>query len=85
MSLLPPFAGLPHAAVEGQDRTGGVGGGDASRLPGRGAVEGRQHEGTLPGASKGDASINATVDDRESDRCGGAVFHDNRARFDRTA
>ena len=31
------------------------------------------------------ATVNATVDERDSDMGGGAVFHDNRVRVDRSA
>ena len=33
--------------------------------------------------SKGSTTVNATVDDRESDMGGGALYHDNRVRVDR--
>jgi len=45
---------------------------------------GRQHQGTLAGESKGGATINATVDERDSDMGGGAVYHDNRVRVDKS-
>ena len=33
--------------------------------------------------SKTGATVNATVDERDSDMGGGAVYHDNRVRVDR--
>ena len=42
-------------------------------------------KGRWPGLSKEGATINATVDERDSDMGGGAVFHDNRVRVDRSA
>jgi len=41
-------------------------------------------KGRWPGESKGGATINATVDERDSDMGGGAVYHDNRVRVDRS-
>ena len=41
-------------------------------------------KGRWPGESKGGATINATVDERDSDMGGGAVFHDNRVRVDKS-
>ncbi len=41
-------------------------------------------KGRWPGGSKAGATVNATVDDRDSDMGGGAVYHDNRVRVDRT-
>ena len=32
---------------------------------------------------KGEATVNATVDERDSDMGGGAVFHDNRVEIER--
>ena len=40
-------------------------------------------KGRWPGYSKECVTINATVDDRDSDMGGGAVYHDNRVRVDR--
>jgi len=40
-------------------------------------------KGRWPGYSKGNATINATVDERDSDMGGGAIFHDNRVRVDK--
>ncbi len=40
-------------------------------------------KGRWPGGSKGGATVNATVDERDSDMGGGAVYHDNRVRVDR--
>ena len=40
-------------------------------------------KGHWPGCSKGGATANATVDERDSDMGGGAVYHDNRVRVDR--
>ena len=42
-------------------------------------------KGRWPGGSKGGATINATVDERDSDMGGGAVYHDSRVRVDRSA
>jgi anaerobic selenocysteine-containing dehydrogenase len=42
-------------------------------------------KGRWPGDCKSGANINATVDERDSDMGGGAVFHDNRVRVDRVA
>ena len=42
-------------------------------------------KGRWPGHAKGGATVNATVDDRHSDMGGGAVYHDNRVRVDKTA
>jgi len=42
-------------------------------------------KGRWPGDSKQGATINATVDDRDSDMGGGAVYHDNRVRVDKSA
>ncbi|HET9001935.1 MAG TPA: molybdopterin-dependent oxidoreductase [bacterium] len=41
-------------------------------------------KGRWPGRSKEGATINATVDERDSDMGGGAVYHDNRVRVDRS-
>jgi anaerobic selenocysteine-containing dehydrogenase len=41
-------------------------------------------KGRWPCDSKEGATVNATVDERDSDMGGGAVFHDNRVRVDRT-
>jgi anaerobic selenocysteine-containing dehydrogenase len=41
-------------------------------------------KGRWPGSSKQGATINATVDERDSDMGGGAVYHDNRVRVDKT-
>ena len=35
-------------------------------------------KGRWPGASKGGATVNATVDERDSDMGPGAIYHDNR-------
>ena len=40
-------------------------------------------KGRWPGCSKEGATINATVDDRDSDMGGGALYHDNRVRVER--
>jgi anaerobic selenocysteine-containing dehydrogenase len=40
-------------------------------------------KGRWPGFSKAGATINATVDDRDSDMGRGAVFHDNRVRVEK--
>lgn len=40
-------------------------------------------KGRWPCDSKQDTTVNATVDDRDSDMGGGAVYHDNRVRVDR--
>jgi anaerobic selenocysteine-containing dehydrogenase len=42
-------------------------------------------KGRWPGDCKHGATINATVDERDSDMGGGAVFHDNRVRVDKSA
>lgn len=42
-------------------------------------------KGRWPCLSKEGATINATVDERDSDMGGGAVFHDNRVRVERSA
>ena len=42
-------------------------------------------KGRWPGDSKEGATVNATVDERDSDMGGGAVYHDNRVRVDRSA
>jgi anaerobic selenocysteine-containing dehydrogenase len=42
-------------------------------------------KGRWPGHSKGGATINATVDNRDSDMGRGAVYHDNRVRIDKVA
>jgi anaerobic selenocysteine-containing dehydrogenase len=41
-------------------------------------------KGRWPAFEKGGATINATVDERDSDMGGGAVFHDNRVQVDKT-
>jgi anaerobic selenocysteine-containing dehydrogenase len=46
---------------------------------------GRQPKGRWPGLSKDGATVNATVDERDSDMGGGAVFHDNRVEIERLA
>src|SRR5262249_56486045 len=40
-------------------------------------------KGRWPGRSKDGANVNATVDERDSDMGGGAVFHDNRVEVER--
>ena len=40
-------------------------------------------KGRWPADAKDGATVNATVDERDSDMGGGAVFHDNRVRVDR--
>jgi anaerobic selenocysteine-containing dehydrogenase len=40
-------------------------------------------KGRWPGCSKKGATVNSTVDERDSDMGGGAVYHDNRVRVDR--
>jgi anaerobic selenocysteine-containing dehydrogenase len=40
-------------------------------------------KGRWPGSVKGGATVNATVDERDSDMGGGAVFHDNRVEVGR--
>ena len=40
-------------------------------------------KGRWPGHSKEGATVNATVDERDSDMGGGAIFHDNRVRVDK--
>jgi anaerobic selenocysteine-containing dehydrogenase len=40
-------------------------------------------KGRWPGCSKGGATINATVDERDSDMGHGAVYHDNRVQVDK--
>jgi anaerobic selenocysteine-containing dehydrogenase len=42
-------------------------------------------KGRWPGHSKEGATVNATVDERDSDMGPGAVFHDNRVRVDKSA
>jgi anaerobic selenocysteine-containing dehydrogenase len=42
-------------------------------------------KGRWPGDSKRGSTVNATVDERDSDMGGGAVYHDNRVRVDRSA
>ena len=42
-------------------------------------------KGHWPRDSKEGATVNATVDERDSDMGGGAVYHDNRVRVDRTS
>jgi len=42
-------------------------------------------KGRWPGDSKQGVNINATVDERDSDMGGGAVFHDNLVRVDKVA
>ena len=42
-------------------------------------------KGRWPRDSKQGATVNATVDERDSDMGGGAVYHDNRVRVDKTA
>ncbi|PWU10090.1 MAG: molybdopterin oxidoreductase [Terriglobia bacterium] len=39
-------------------------------------------KGHWPGKSDGDTTVNATVDDRESDMGNGAVYHDNRVQIE---
>jgi anaerobic selenocysteine-containing dehydrogenase len=41
-------------------------------------------KGRWPGGSKQGSTINATVDERDSDMGPGAVFHDNRVRVDKS-
>ena len=40
-------------------------------------------KGRWPRAVKGEATVNATVDERDADMGGGAVFHDNRVEVER--
>jgi anaerobic selenocysteine-containing dehydrogenase len=40
-------------------------------------------KGRWPSESKGGTTVNATVDERDSDMGGGAVYHDNRVRVDK--
>jgi hypothetical protein len=40
-------------------------------------------KGQWPRFVKGGATVNATVDERDSDMGGGAVFHDNRVEIER--
>jgi anaerobic selenocysteine-containing dehydrogenase len=40
-------------------------------------------KGRWPGSTKDGANANATVDERDSDMGGGAVFHDNRVEVER--
>ena len=42
-------------------------------------------KGRWPRDSKEGATVNATVDERDSDMGGGAVYHDNRVRVDKTS
>jgi anaerobic selenocysteine-containing dehydrogenase len=42
-------------------------------------------KGRWPRDSKQRATVNATVDERDSDMGGGAVYHDNRVRVDKTS
>jgi anaerobic selenocysteine-containing dehydrogenase len=42
-------------------------------------------KGRWPGDSKEGTTINATVDERDSDMGSGAVYHDNRVRVDKSA
>ena len=42
-------------------------------------------KGHWPCNSKEGATVNATVDERDSDMGGGAVYHDNRVRVDKTS
>jgi anaerobic selenocysteine-containing dehydrogenase len=42
-------------------------------------------KGRWPASSKYGATVNATVDERDSDMGGGAVYHDNRVRVDKSA
>ena len=41
-------------------------------------------KGRWPGHSKEGTNVNATVDERDSDMGGGAVYHDNRVRVDKS-
>jgi anaerobic selenocysteine-containing dehydrogenase len=40
-------------------------------------------KGRWPRSVKGGSTVNATVDERDSDMGGGAVFHDNRVEIER--
>ena len=42
-------------------------------------------KGRWPGHSKEGTNVNATVDERDSDMGGGAVYHDNRVRVEKAA
>jgi len=42
-------------------------------------------KGRWPRDSEHGATVNATVDERDSDMGGGAVYHDNRVRVDKSA
>jgi anaerobic selenocysteine-containing dehydrogenase len=42
-------------------------------------------KGRWPKDAKENATVNATVDERDSDMGGGAVYHDNRVRVDKIA
>ena len=42
-------------------------------------------KGRWPGFSKEGATINATVDERDADMGGGAVYHDNRVRVEKVS
>ena len=46
---------------------------------------GRQPEGALAARLRHGATVNATVDERDSDMGGGAVYHDNRVQVQRVA
>jgi anaerobic selenocysteine-containing dehydrogenase len=41
-------------------------------------------KGRWPGHAKDGTNVNATVDERDSDMGGGAVYHDNRVRVDKS-
>jgi anaerobic selenocysteine-containing dehydrogenase len=41
-------------------------------------------KGRWPGLTAGGSTVNATVDERDSDMGGGAVFHDNRVEVERS-
>ncbi len=41
-------------------------------------------KGRWPGHAKEGTNVNATVDERDSDMGGGAVYHDNRVRVDKS-
>ena len=42
-------------------------------------------KGHWPRDSREGTTVNATVDERDSDMGGGAVYHDNRVRVERTS
>ena len=71
----------PDRRRQGTDlqRTRGLRGGGRDHRRGA-SRRGGEQQGLLAQDARGEANVNATVDERDSDMGGGAVFHDNRVQ-----